>query len=141
MAKVLMIVKYGKGSTPVEMQAAVGRAWPHWMRKSLAAIERHFVRNEWVPGGGKVNPKDPHPYKLTVRSGALRRSYTRRMIDKHIGGFGSDLVYSAIHEFGGLAGRGRKTRIPARPTVQRTADATAAEIEKIMAESLAKEGL
>ena len=28
---------------------------------------------------------------------------------------GSNVVYAAIHQFGGLAGRGRRARVPARP--------------------------
>lgn len=30
---------------------------------------------------------------------------------------GSNLVYAAIHQFGGMAGRGHKTKIPARPYI------------------------
>jgi phage virion morphogenesis protein len=29
--------------------------------------------------------------------------------------YGSDIIYSAIHQFGGLTGRGHKVEIPARP--------------------------
>ena len=33
---------------------------------------------------------------------------------------GSNKVYAAIHQFGGMAGRGRKVKIPARPFLQLT---------------------
>lgn len=35
---------------------------------------------------------------------------------------GSNLMYAAIHQFGGMAGRGRKVAIPARPYLPMTAD-------------------
>lgn len=35
---------------------------------------------------------------------------------------GSNLVYAAIHQFGGMAGRGKKVEIPARPFLPITAD-------------------
>ncbi|WGE32584.1 phage virion morphogenesis protein [Actinobacillus genomosp. 2] len=33
---------------------------------------------------------------------------------------GTDELYAAIHQFGGMAGRGRKVKIPARPFLQLT---------------------
>ena len=49
-------------------------------------------------------------------SGRLRASITHNVTD---GGraveVGSNLIYAAIHQFGGQAGRGRKVTIPARP--------------------------
>lgn len=54
------------------------------------------------------------PYK----SGNLRRSITKAILPSSNGlaqAVGTDVVYAAIHEFGGMAGRNRSVRIPARP--------------------------
>lgn len=44
---------------------------------------------------------------------------------------GSRLKYAAIHQFGGMAGRGRKVRIPARPFIGMSAGAHRAIIDTI----------
>lgn len=46
--------------------------------------------------------------------GQLAASITTQAGPKHAS-IGSHLVYAAIHQFGGQAGRGRKVTIPARP--------------------------
>lgn len=56
------------------------------------------------------------PGKTLLDKGNLRDSYTYQL-----GGgvleVGSNLVYAAIHHFGGQAGRGKKTTILARPVL------------------------
>ncbi len=48
--------------------------------------------------------------------GHLRRSITHRVAaDGRSVDVGSNLVYAAIHQFGGQAGRGRSVTLPARP--------------------------
>lgn len=65
------------------------------------------------PDGGKWQP--------TQRGGAILRDtnrlYQSLTYEVHADGVavGSNVVYSAIHQFGGQAGRGRKVTIPARP--------------------------
>jgi len=41
---------------------------------------------------------------------------------------GTNVVYAAIHQFGGKAGRGRKVTIPARPFLKLTDE----DLEKIL---------
>ena len=104
------------------------------IRKALALVQSHHKKNEWLPGGGINNPIKPHPEKLRVRFGTLRKSYTTKLAERLMRGYyGSDLKYAATHEYGD-AGRG----IRARPGVAKTAKATAARIEKIMADELEK---
>ena len=46
--------------------------------------------------------------------GTLRNSLSEHY-DNDTALVGTNMVYAAIHHFGGMAGRGRKVRIPARP--------------------------
>lgn len=52
--------------------------------------------------------------KPLIRTGRLRASIAWKVAGNAIA-VGTNLVYAAIHQFGGRAGRGRKVRIPARP--------------------------
>lgn len=45
-------------------------------------------------------------------------------------GSGKSKAYAAIHQFGGMAGRGRKVKIPARPLLPMTADKNLAPSER-----------
>lgn len=111
-------------------QQAVSRGFNDAMRKALAVIEKHHKRKEWVRGGGRP----PHPEKLTVRTGSLSRSYTRRILEREMAGtYGSDLKYAPVHEYGSST-----LNIPARPGLKRTLDAKTKEIEKILADGAVK---
>jgi phage virion morphogenesis protein len=52
--------------------------------------------------------------KLLIESGRLRRSITYE-VDGNTLRIGTDVIYGRIHQLGGMAGRGRKVHIPARP--------------------------
>lgn len=56
-------------------------------------------------------------HKILVRSGRLRNSVVERS-DATGMEQGANLVYAAIHQYGGKAGRGRKVTIPARPYLE-----------------------
>lgn len=63
-------------------------------------------------GRGKLEDAPPHPSRVTSRSGELRRSLSiARGVDRSrlpgLLSVGSDLVYSAVHEYG-LRVRGRR---------------------------------
>jgi phage gpG-like protein len=51
---------------------------------------------------------------------------------------GSEVPYAAIHEFGGMAGRGKTVNIPARPYLQPAAEKATSEgqVENILRESV-----
>lgn len=56
--------------------------------------------------------------KTLVDRGHLRDSYTSRLLGTGDGvEHGSNMVYAAIHHFGGDAGRNRSVEIPARPVI------------------------
>jgi len=113
----------------------------HWaaMRKSIVRAEREHKKRFTKRGKGPVHDK-----LLTMRRGSagLSGSYTRELIKNKLTAiYGSDKKYSAIHEFGGQAGRGRKVTIPARPGVEMTKKYMGPVMEKILADSLKKVGL
>lgn len=80
---------------------------------------------EQDPQGRKWRPLAPATLKSRRRgrgsrvailqdSGRLRQSITHKATARRAR-VGSNLVYAAIHQFGGQAGRGRKVSVPARP--------------------------
>jgi phage gpG-like protein len=109
--------------------------------KALATLQAHHKQKEFirsVGGGLNLTGKDavpPHPEKLTSRTGTLSKSYTTELVEASLrASYGSNLEYAPTHEYG-YAPR----NIKARPTLDRTVNATAAKIEKIMADAIAEE--
>lgn len=63
--------------------------------------------------------KELAPYK----TGNLRRSITRTTLDDGLTqAIGTNLVYARIQEFGGMAGRGLRSKIPAQPYLNPAAE-------------------
>jgi hypothetical protein len=106
------------------------------LMKALALVERHHKTKEWRSGvAGRLRDVAPHPDLLTVRTGMLKRSYTRELAENLLrASYGSDLVYAPVHEHGSPI-----QNIRQRPTLERTAKATAAAVEKILADNIARE--
>lgn len=78
------------------------------------------------------------------RSGTLFRTIFRGVEDRFAFVSTAPLPYAAIHQFGGLAGRGRKSRIPARPYLPtpETAEREGRdEAELVIKDALEKSGL
>lgn len=73
------------------------------------AYSRGFER--YINGDEK---NDFQGRKILQKSGRLRSSIVPDVSDNEVV-VGTNLPYAAIHQFGGMAGRGRKVRIPARP--------------------------
>ena len=74
--------------------------------------------------------------KILVQSGRLLNSITSRAGDDSVT-IGSNVVYAAIQNFGGQAGRGKKVYIPARPYLVVQAE-DIEEIKRGIAEFLLK---
>lgn len=109
--------------------------------KALATVQKHHKEKEIIRNvgrGANLTGKDavpPHPEKLTSRTGTLSKSYTIELVEASLrASYGSNLEYAPVHEYGSSA-----RNIRPRPTLERTVDATAAKIEKIMADAIAKE--
>lgn len=109
------------------------------LQRAIALVESHHKKQEWIRGskalraaGGRLANADTDPHKLTVRTGHLLRSYTSRIVEQEMAAYyGSDVVYSRVHEFGY-----KPRNIPQRPGLQNTIQATAARVEKIMADNV-----
>lgn len=86
-----------------------GRPWkPH----APATILRRLLR-----GGGRRTGRTGRPGfnpQILLDTGRLRDSITHRAARDSVT-IGTNVVYAAIHQLGGQAGRGRKVTIPARP--------------------------
>lgn len=59
--------------------------------------------------------KDDKPHLLLQKSTSLRKSIRVISVSSTKVVIGSDRKYAAIHQLGGKAGRGKKSKIPARP--------------------------
>lgn len=92
------------------------------LMKRLAGTMHHAVRQNFRQGG---RPKwlglQYRNGKPLVDTGALRDSVNQNY-DNDTAIVGTNMVYAAIHHFGGMAGRNRKVRIPARPFLILTHD-------------------
>ena len=62
----------------------------------------------------KTKPKNNPNKQILIKEGMLKRSFTIIASDNEVS-VGTNIIYAAIHQFGGKAGRGKKVTIPARP--------------------------
>jgi len=102
-----------------EKRGADGVAWPAWSERTAA--RRHAGQS------------------LLVREGHLRDSIHHVVAGNEVR-VGSDMIYAAIHQFGGRAGRGHAVEIPARPYLglsDDNRDEVRAVVEAFIAEVLA----
>ena len=93
-----------------------------WKRLSFATLMARARK----AGGGKATKRAGTFKKAAGRAfasakplldtGRLRNSIASRLLGNGVE-VGTNTVYAAIHQFGGQAGRGRKTTIPARPYI------------------------
>jgi phage virion morphogenesis protein len=86
---------------------------------ALQAVTAKAFENETDPATGEKweERKSPAPKskRLLYRRGALMRSIIFQGFPDGSVILGSNLVYAGIHQWGGNAGRGHKSKIPARP--------------------------
>lgn len=79
---------------------------PRWKPLRPSTIEARKKKGYW-------------PGKILQQRGRLAASISRKY-DNNSARVGTNLEYAAIHQFGGLAGRGHKAKIPARPFLKLT---------------------
>ena len=103
----------------IERNFAAGGRPTAWEPLKLATkVAWHTRRSSWWSKGGGMTAKGRAAWegrKPLTDTGRLRRSIQVAEVTPRSVTIGTNLVYAAIHQFGGLAGRGRKVRIPARP--------------------------
>lgn len=131
----LSLGKHSQGS--IKLKGFVGdlsKNLERGMRKAGVLLEGTMKQN--VMGGGN---------KLNVRTGRLRGSI-QHVYRNTTGGpqvrIGPGVVYAAIHEFGGHAGRNHATYIPPRPYIKPTwrkdGDKAVTAIQREIAKPLAR---
>lgn len=114
MRQVSQVLKFAtEESFAGEKHASTGASWPRLAPSTV----RSFVTKKRRRGTGPI---------LQV-TGRLAASVTTTS-GKREAVIGSNVVYAAIHQFGGRAGRGLRTQIPARPYIGLT-PTDAGEIE------------
>ncbi|WP_036259193.1 phage virion morphogenesis protein [Meiothermus cerbereus] len=114
-----------------EQKGPDGRPWEPLAAATVAPRKKDFKKSG---GLRKQALERMEKRKILIQSGRLRNSITARRDGTRVA-VGTNLVYAAIHQFGGLAGRGRGVRIPARPYLG-ISRADEAEIERILKEAL-----
>jgi len=87
-----------------------------WKPLALSTLMRRAGRNPWTKRGGlrKAALRRISGAQILIASGRLLQSISTRVTD-HTVEVGSNKAYARIHQLGGEAGRGHKTKIPARP--------------------------
>jgi len=93
-----------------------------WKRLSIATLKSGYKGKKFKKRGGLTKAFRDHVAgkKILIDSGRLKNSITykvkaiKKLQDTKIY-IGTNMVYAAIHQYGGYAGRGRKVYIPARP--------------------------
>lgn len=88
-------------------------AWATLQQRVAGPLRRHKVFTQ----RGALTTRAQRvlsAHQILVRSGTLKNKITQRS-GRDFVEQGVKLVYAAIHQFGGMAGRGRKVKIPARP--------------------------
>lgn len=93
----------------------------------MDAVEENFEKQGRQPGWKQLKPgtirqrqKHGHwPGKILQQTGLLAVSVAPRH-DQRTATVSSNLPYAGIHQRGGMAGRGRKVRIPPRPFMKIT---------------------
>jgi phage virion morphogenesis protein len=76
----------------------------------------------WAPWSAIYAAKRPAKGGMLVLDQMLLDSMTHAVDSETEGQVGSAMVYARIHQLGGMAGRGRKVRIPARPYLGQSAE-------------------
>ncbi len=109
--------EYMKGS--IEQNFAAGGRPERWQPLKMATMVAWHTgkKSYWNKSGGAMTAKGKAAWqgRLPLTDTArLRRSINYIAAARGIN-IGTNLIYAGIHQFGGQAGRGHKTTIPARP--------------------------
>ena len=120
----------------------------------VSSVQENFNREgrysepgSWRGGSKRWQPLAPStikqrerlgywPGQILTRTGRLKASITYHAGRDYVA-VGTNLVYAAIHQFGGKAGRGHRANIPARPFLV-VQDEDLDEIREIIARAILK---
>jgi len=88
-----------------------------WKPLKTSTLVSWAMRKRSLWGGGTLTRYGARAIsgrKPLIDTGRLMKSITYRAGKDEVR-IGTNVIYAAIHQFGGKAGRGRKVKIPARP--------------------------
>lgn len=133
----------------MKLQRFIGALRPALVRgidRATLILERE-IKQQLSLGGraprrkGEARTKNTGDH-LRIQDGNLRSSWTRRAAKEVPGGVeghvATPVVYSAIHEFGGQAGRGGSVTIPKRPYVEPAIDAKRDDMQQAIVSEIMK---
>ena len=126
---IITVQDQGVTDTLTRLAARVDNMAPYLEAVGEDIVERSKARfdsssgpdgQEWkeyspVTLGLMRSRKGSRPRSLLVDTGALQRQIVATVEDSSVLRVSATQQYAAIHQFGGMAGRGRKVKIPARP--------------------------
>jgi len=125
---------FGRRDLIREMLDSVGSEIASQTQRRIEREKRSPDGEAWKPWSEQTARRRSGTQSLLFFEGHLAGS-----IDHEVAGdevrVGSGLVYAAIHQFGGRAGRGRKVEIPARPYLG-LSDENRDEIEAVVTDWL-----
>lgn len=135
-----------------ESDPNTGEAWPEWSPTYVRSLMRRQRAKAKAKGKGKGS-KSSAPVKLHkklqdkgMKGGGLRSTIqtvtnSEEAVISGGKGIGSNLRYARIHQLGGLAGRGHRAKIPARPYLgldQKSRERMIRKLAKTMVAALTK---
>jgi phage virion morphogenesis protein len=132
-----------RGTNMQTVMSTIGEVILSNIEENFRAEGRYSEVGDWR--GGTTNWKDlsdvtvkkrgqAHP--ILQQSGALASSFTKEASATGVQ-VGTNKVYAAIQNFGGMAGRNRKVKIPARPMMT-IADESVKEMQDTIGDYLLK---
>lgn len=133
-----------------ETDPNTGEKWPEWAPSYVRSLMRsQSAKTKGKGKGRKSNAPVKMHKKLQLKGmqgGGLRSTIQTETRDDAVvisggKGIGSNLRYARIHQLGGMAGRGHRSKIPARPYLgldDRSKDKVIRKITKTLIASLTK---
>ena len=121
-----------------ELLDGVGALVASQTQERIASEKRGPDGTAWQPWAERTAARRHAGQSLLVQEGHLRDSIHHVVTDNEVR-VGSDMIYAAIHQFGGRAGRGHAAEIPARPYLglsDDNRDDVRAAVEAFIAEAL-----
>jgi phage gpG-like protein len=100
------------------------------------------LKKSMIFAEGEAKKSFGRPGNLKSRSGHLRRSIKSTTKETSTGAEGilsNNVIYAAIHEYGGMAGKGLRSKIPARPFLRPAIEDNTIKISRIIKTEIMKE--
>jgi phage virion morphogenesis protein len=133
------LARLGRADTRRELLDGAGALLVSQTQERISSEKASPEGDPWAEWAARTAARRHSGQSLLMMSGALLDSIHHEVAGDEVR-VGSGLVYAAIHQFGGQAGRDHRTHIPARPWLGLSAenrDDLEAEVEAFIARRLA----